>query len=236
VALRAKVRPAYRGQPLTLQRRADGHWKNVKRKRQNRDGRVTFSVDGRSHYGLQRYRVVLPKRDAHMTAHSEGVRLRTVRVVTYVIETRGKVKSALPSFRKRSAEIYADPRGWSRANVHFKRVRHGGAFSLVLSQAKYVPTFAPICDRYWSCRAGRYVIINENRWRGGTPYFMSAGGTLRQYRAMVINHETGHWFGLGHASCGGAGKLAPVMMQQSKGLAGCRPNAWPLPGEIVRAY
>ncbi|HEX5017257.1 MAG TPA: DUF3152 domain-containing protein, partial [Actinomycetes bacterium] len=66
--------------------------------------------------------------------------------------------------------------------------------------------------------------------------FKSAGGNLRQYRAMVVNHETGHWFGLGHASCGGSGKLAPVMMQQSKGLEGCRPNPWPLPGEIARAY
>jgi len=51
---------------------------------------------------------------------------------------------------------------------------------------------------------------------------------------MVLNHETGHWFGLGHASCGGAGKPAPVMMQQSKGLFGCKPNPWPLPGEIAR--
>ena len=80
------------------------------------------------------------------------------------------------------------------------------------------------------------MIINEDRWRRGTPYFKKSGGTLREYRAMVVNHETGHWFGLGHASCGGAGQLAPVMMQQSKGLYGCKPNPWPLRGEIARAY
>ena len=137
------------------------------------------------------------------------MRLTTVRLVTYHIETRGKVRGALDSFKERTAEIYADPRGWSRANVHFKRVKSGGAFSLVLSQAKYVPTFAPICDRYWSCRVGRYVIINEDRWRRGTPYFKKSGGTLREYRAMVVNHETGHWFGLGHASCGGQGSGRP---------------------------
>ena len=236
VKVRARVRPAFEGELVSLQSRVNGKWVTVKRKQQGGKGRVDFIVGGRSQYGLQRYRVMLEARDHHLSAKSRTLEIRTVRIVTYVIETRGKVRSAMPSFRKRTAEIYADPRGWSRANVHFKRVRSGGAFSLVLSAARYVPGFAPICDRYWSCRVGRYVIINEDRWRHGTPYFKSAGGDLRQYRAMVVNHETGHWFGLGHASCGGSGQRAPVMMQQSKGLNGCKPNPWPLPGEVARAY
>ena len=57
---------------------------------------------------------------------------------------------------------------------------------------------------------------------------------MSQYRAMVIDHETGHWFGLGHATCPGKGRKAPVMMQQSKGLHGCSVNSWPLTGEIAR--
>jgi len=61
-----------------------------------------------------------------------------------------------------------------------------------------------------------------------------SGGTLAEYRAMVINHETAHWFGLGHGTCGGRGKPAPAMMQQSKGLYGCKPSPWPLLGEIAR--
>ena len=44
---------------------------------------------------------------------------------------------------------------------------------------------------------------------------------------MVVNHETGHWLGRGHAGCPRPGALAPVMMQQSKGLDGCRLNPWP---------
>jgi len=236
VKLTGQVRPAYEGERVSLQRRVDGRWRTVSRAQQGGQGRFAFQVGGGASFGPRTFRVALEGRDAHLGATTAPMTVTTVRLVTYRIETRGNVRGLLDSFKKRTAEIYADPRGWSRAYVHFKRVRTGGAFSLVLSQAKYVPSFAPICDRYWSCRVGRYVVINENRWRYGTPYFKRVGGTMAEYRAMVTNHETGHWFGLGHATCGGNGQAAPVMMQQSKGLYGCEPNAWPLKWEIARAY
>jgi Protein of unknown function (DUF3152) len=47
----------------------------------------------------------------------------------------------------------------------------------------------------------------------------------------VVNHEVGHWLGFGHSRCSGAGRLAPVMQQQSIGLEGCTFNPWPLPTE-----
>jgi len=55
--------------------------------------------------------------------------------------------------------------------------------------------------------------------------------SLRDYRHLVVNHETGHWLGFGHAYCGGPGQLAPVMQQQSISLQGCKPNPWPLASE-----
>lgn len=236
VKLTGRVVDAYAAERVLLQRRSDGRWRDVRGTAQSDTGRFAFQVAGAQGFGPQRYRVVLPRQQDHLGDASGVLRLTTVRVVTYRIETRGDIVVPMREFRERTDEIYADPRGWSRAHVHFKRVRQGGAFSLVLSEASYVPRFAPICDRYWSCRVGRYVIINQNRWRSGTPYFRSSGGSLREYRAMVVNHETGHWFGLGHATCGGRGRPAPVMMQQSKGLYGCEPNAWPLGWEIARAY
>lgn len=58
---------------------------------------------------------------------------------------------------------------------------------------------------------------------------------LASYRAMVINHETGHWFYLKHTGCPGAGQPAPVMQQQSIALRGCLPNPWPTAREVRAA-
>lgn len=154
------------------------------------------------------------------------------RTVTYRIETRGDIAVNRREFRTQVAETYADPRGWRSAGVAFRRVDRGGDFSVVLSEASRVPSFSSVCSAQWSCRVGRYVIINQLRWRQATPSWNGADKSLRGYRHMVLNHETGHWLGHGHLGCPGDGRPAPVMMQQSKGLDGCRHNPWPLGSEL----
>ncbi len=159
--------------------------------------------------------------------HLVGVR----RTATYRIETRGEITASRATFRSQVAETFADPRGWRSAGVAFKRVARGGDFSVVLAEASTVPDFSPVCSAQWSCRVGRYVIINQLRWKNASPSWNAANQTLRGYRHMVVNHETGHWLGHGHRGCTGQGNLAPVMQQQSKGLDGCRHNPWPLASE-----
>ena len=68
--------------------------------------------------------------------------------------------------------------------------------------------------------------------RRHSPAWNAARESLRDYRHMVVNHETGHWLGKGHASCPRRGALAPVMQQQSKGTQGCRLNPWPTLAEL----
>jgi hypothetical protein len=154
------------------------------------------------------------------------------RTVRYHVETRGRITASLREFRTQAQQTYDDPRGWRAAGIRFVPVAKGGAFTLVLSQASLVPSFSSSCSAMWSCRVGRYVIINQDRWEHASPAWNAAHLALRDYRHMVVNHETGHWLGLHHAHCPGPGRLAPVMQQQSKGLEGCRFNPFPTIHEI----
>ncbi len=234
VRIVGRLDPAFAGRPVQLQQRRDGRWADAGDSRVDGTGRSVFTRSGWPDNRRYRYRIRLLPTAGRPGIVSRSVSLAVQRRIPYRLETRGDLVVDRRVFRDRVAEIYADPRGWSRAFIRLVRVRSGGAFSIVLAASEVMPTFGPICDTYWSCRAGRYAVINENRWRFGTPLFRRHGGTMGEYRAMVTNHETGHWFGLGHASCPAEGAAAPVMMQQSMGLHGCEPNAWPRRWEADR--
>ncbi|HET9411670.1 MAG TPA: DUF3152 domain-containing protein [Candidatus Saccharimonadales bacterium] len=160
------------------------------------------------------------------------VRKPITQTVTYDVTTKGTISADFATFKAQAAETFADSRGWSRLGVTFKEVASGGQFTLVLSEGSQVPTFGSPCDSEYSCQIDRYVIINQTRWQNATSSWNQAGGDLRNYRHMVINHETGHWLGHGHTVCSGAGQAASVMMQQSINLGGCKFNPWPLDSEI----
>ncbi len=160
--------------------------------------------------------------------------LGNYRSFSYEVISWGSVTTDLESFAATAAETLTDPRGWAQAGVNFSRVTDGGDFSLVLSSPSQVAAASPGCSADWSCRVGRYVIINEDRWLGATTSWNNDGGSLRDYQHMVVNHETGHFLGLGHPaySCSSATVPAPVMLQQSINLQGCAHNPWPLLSEI----
>ena len=156
-----------------------------------------------------------------------GHRVPLRRTVHYHVATRGRIVSNLGTFRRLAHASLNDPRGWRVTGIAFKEVSSGGSMTLVLAEASRVPAFSSVCSSSWSCRVGRYVVINQRRWRSASPAWNRYGGSLRGYRHMVVNHETGHWLGHGHRSCPARGALAPVMQQQSISLGGCRFNPFP---------
>jgi hypothetical protein len=146
--------------------------------------------------------------------------------------TRGSTSTNVPEFVQLALETLNSPSGWSQAGYSFSQTTSTGDLSLVLATPEEVAAASPGCSAEWSCRVGRDVLINETRWNEATVSWNTDGGSLRDYRHMVINHEVGHWLGFGHVNCSGLGELAPVMQQQSIDLQGCTHNPWPLPSEI----
>ncbi|WP_319460529.1 DUF3152 domain-containing protein [Micromonospora sp. RTP1Z1] len=130
-------------------------------------------------------------------------------------------------FGREVAVILADPRGWTGGGEwRLQRVGPDTRADFAVLLATPV-TRGELCadptDHYTSCRNGDQVVINVGRWARGVPQFDDLGS----YRQYLLNHEVGHRLGRGHELCPPAGGPAPVMEQQTLGLHGCTPNAWP---------
>ena len=151
--------------------------------------------------------------------------------IYYTVSQNGST-SDLATFATLAHETLNDARGWSRLGAKFVKVESGGTLRIVLAEASLLPTYSSGCSADWSCAVGNTVIINDDRWTGASTAWNAAGGSLRDYRHMVVNHETGHWLGHGHKSCSASGALASVMQQQSIDLGGCTFNPWPLDSEL----
>ena len=128
-------------------------------------------------------------------------------------------------------QVLGDPRSWiASGQLRLQRVAVSATADFTIYLASPA-TSERMCaegglatERYTSCRLPGQVIINLARWMEGVPDY---GAPLQTYRTYVINHEVGHELGEGHQACPRPGAPAPVMQQQTYGLAGCVANAWP---------
>ena len=78
-----------------------------------------------------------------------------------------------------------------------------------------------------SCRGGKEVIINLDRWNTGDPD-PAWDGHLDVYRDLVVDHEVGHFLGYHHMACNAPGDPLPVMATPyNTGLQGCVINGFP---------
>ncbi len=154
--------------------------------------------------------------------------------ITYDISSRGTIKGDLDEVARVVEATFNDSRGWIRAGVKFTRVQSGGRLHMILAEGESVRAAAPGgCSAELSCTVFPLVLINDDRWMGGSNSYTELGVSIADYRTMVINHEVGHFGGHNHiAQCETSTGIAPIMLQQSTGLRGCKPNSWPLPSEL----
>ena len=148
----------------------------------------------------------------------------------YKVVVEDGLKQSATDVAEQVEGILADPRGWTAdGRSGFRRVSSGTADFVV--RLATPGTVDEICGRYGlntrgevNCNVGKDVVVNLKRWLLATPVYAA---DVDAYRALIINHEVGHFLGHGHVTCPGAGKPAPAMMQQIKGMRGCTPNVWP---------
>ena len=140
---------------------------------------------------------------------------------------------ATADFAPITEAVLTDERGWSRAGFEFTFSETDYDYTVILAEGSEVDL---LCLPYdtggrFSCQIGPIVALNAGRWRTAVE---SWPGSLDEYRTMLVNHEVGHLIGQHHPAsrCPAEGQPAPVMSQQSSGVAPCTANPWPLDWEI----
>jgi Protein of unknown function (DUF3152) len=148
----------------------------------------------------------------------------------FMVEVEGGLGVDRAAFAGVVERVLSDRRSWGGSGrVGFRRVSRGPAsFRVTLASPR---TTDGLClplqtNGIFSCYMAGRAVLNAWRWHRGADAY---AGRLRAYRTYVVNHEVGHALGEGHVGCPVAGQKAPVMMQQTKGVAPCRANAWPYP-------
>jgi hypothetical protein len=129
--------------------------------------------------------------------------------------------------------ILDHPRGWQRIDgLRFRQVgpEDDGPVAMTVHLASPgtvdVRCYPLLTYGEVSCAVGASTYLNARRWFASAETY---GDRLQAYRTYLVSHEVGHVLGRGHDVCPAPGAPAPVMVQQTKSLGGCRPSPWPAP-------
>ncbi|GGK96346.1 DUF3152 domain-containing protein [Mangrovihabitans endophyticus] len=171
-------------------------------------------------------------------AAGTGIRGTAGRLRRYQVAVENGSGEDLDAFAGVVDAVLGDPRSWvGGGDLRLQRVGRDDDHDFTVFLATR-DTAGRMCRNggvnvtvggrpYTSCRVTGKAIINLDRWRLSAKPYVAAGTPLARYREYVINHEVGHELGHHHEGCPKRGGPAPVMVQQTLTLRGCRPYAWP---------
>ena len=147
-------------------------------------------------------------------------------VVRYRVMVERGLEDDAEAFVDTVEDVLSEPEGWASVGLGFVRVVEDFDITVLLASPKTVDTLCSPLDTngLLSCGMMRRANLNHHRWTIGSKTW---GDDLAGYRRYLINHEVGHLLGLQHFRCPAPGEPAPVMLPQTKYLAGCTANARP---------
>ncbi|GAA2732793.1 DUF3152 domain-containing protein [Pedococcus aerophilus] len=156
------------------------------------------------------------------------------RTVRYTVEIEGGLGVDPAAVASTVQSVLLDSRGWQKidgirfVNVTPAEEERGAQVDIRVTLASPGLTdklCAPMRTlSQVSCWNGERSVLNLRRWVLGDD---SYGADVARYREYQVNHEVGHGLGHQHRSCPAPGERAPVMVQQTLSLGGCKP--WPYP-------
>ncbi|SDO72977.1 Protein of unknown function [Pedococcus dokdonensis] len=156
------------------------------------------------------------------------------RTVKYTVEIEGGLGVDPAEVGATVEGILLDPRGWQKVDgVRFVNVSPAQEATGAHVDVRVTLASPGLTDKLCapmrtlsqvSCWNGERSVLNFRRWAQGDD---SYGDDVARYRVYQVNHEVGHGIGHQHKMCPGKGERAPVMVQQTLDLGGCKP--WPYP-------
>ncbi|MEU3784090.1 DUF3152 domain-containing protein [Streptomyces sp900129855] len=164
------------------------------------------------------------------TASGSSAKVGKGTALRYRVDVEDGIDLSATDVARQVELILADRRGWTAdGRSAFRRVSVGAVDFVV--RVATPGTVDKICGQYGldtggevNCNVDDNVMVNLRRWLLATPVYAK---DVTAYRALIINHEVGHFLHHNHVGCPGPGRPAPAMMQQIKGMNGCVPNVWP---------
>ena len=158
----------------------------------------------------------------------------TGRTVKYTVEIEGGLGVDPAEVAATVESVLLDPKGWQQVDgVRFVNVTPAQEAQGAHVDVRVTLASPGLTDKLCapmrtlsqvSCWNGERSVLNFRRWALGDD---SYGADVARYRIYQVNHEVGHGLGHQHRFCPGKGKRAPVMVQQTLDLGGCK--AWPYP-------